>query len=409
MRYVVIGASAAGISGIRTIRSHCKDAEILLISIDTAIYSRCILHHYIHGNRSLAQLDFTEENFIEKNKVEWIKGTAVVKVKPDVKEVMLDDGRCISYDKLLIASGANTFYPPVKNLQGTRNVIGFRNLTDCELIKKQAAESGHIVIMGAGLVGIDALTGLLDYGKDLTLIEFKKHMLSMQLDERAAKAYQDAFEKKGVKQLYGTQVEEVVPGDNQEVKALVLSNGETLPCDLLIVAPGVRPNISFLNGSGVECDSYGLVFDEKGQTNVPDIYGAGDVSGHNPIWPSAVKEGMIAASNMCGIPLHMTDFFASKSTMNFLGITTMSLGITEPLDNSYKVELESDEKGNYKKIIHKAGIIYGAIIQGDLSYVGILTQLIKEKIDVTRVKKPLFEVDYSDFYNIDSNYEFHYK
>lgn len=409
MKYIVIGASAAGINAIRTIRKCSKEAEIILVSIDTSIYSRCILHHYIHGTRSLAELDFTEKDFISRNKVEWIKGTAVTSVLPEKKEIVLEDDRHLSYDKLLIASGSNTFYPPIKNLKEAHNVIGFRNLSDCEAIKKKAANSEHIVIMGAGLVGIDALTGLLDYGKNLTLVEFKDHMLSMQLDQKAAKAYQDAFEKKGVLQYYNTKVEELLLGEKKEVTALSLSNGEKLSCDLLIMAPGVRPNISLLEGSGVYCDRFGLVFDESGQTNLPDIYGAGDVSGHNPIWPSAVKEGMIAASNMCGIPLKMTDFFASKSTMNFLGITTMSLGMSQAPDDSYQVETQCDKQGNYKKIIHKDGIIYGAIIQGDLSYVGILTQLIKEKIDVTRVKKPLFEVDYSDFYNIDSNYEFHYK
>lgn len=408
MKFLVIGASAAGINAIRTIRKLSKEAEIVLVSIDQVIYSRCILHHYIHGNRSLDELDFTEDGFIANNKVEWIKGTAVTNVLPSQKEVILSDGRAISYDKLLIASGADTFYPPIKNLKNARNVIGFRNLSDCEVIKTKAETSKHIVILGAGLVGIDALTGLLDYGQSLALVELKDHMLSVQLDKTAAGTYQEAFHKKGVLQYYGTKVEEVILDENRMVKELLLSNGEKLPCDLFIVAPGVRPNLRFLEASGIACDQCGLVFNEFGQTNIPDIYGAGDVSGRNPIWPSAVKEGMIAASNMCGVPLKMTDFFASKSTMNFLGITTMSLGITEPPDASYVVEIQHDKQGNYKKLIHKNGIIYGAIIQGDLSYVGILTQLIKEKIDVTRVKKPLFDVDYSDFFNIDSNFEFHY-
>lgn len=112
---------------------------------------------------------------------------------------------------------------------------------------------------------------------------------------------------------------------------------------------------------------------------------------------------------MCGINSEMTDFFASKSTMNFLGIPTMSLGINTPPDETYQIEIESDDDGNYKKIIHKDGKIYGAILQGDLSYSGVLTQLIKRKIDVSKIEKPLFKIDYSDFFNEKSNFEFYYE
>jgi NAD(P)H-nitrite reductase large subunit len=178
---------------------------------------------------------------------------------------------------------------------------------------------------------------------------------------------------------------------------------------LLIVAAGVRSNTEFLKGTNIELDRGGLVIDSNGRTNDPYIYGGGDVTGWGPIWPVAVKEGIIAGSNMAGVSKEMTDFFVSKSTMNFLGIPTMSLGISEPKDDSYIVELEEDEKGNYKKIIHKDGKIHGAILQGDLSYAGVLTQLIKDNIDVTRVKKPLFKIDYSDFFHTTDTFEFSYE
>jgi NAD(P)H-nitrite reductase large subunit len=177
----------------------------------------------------------------------------------------------------------------------------------------------------------------------------------------------------------------------------------------LIVAAGVRSNVNFLEGSGIETDKFGLLIDTFGKTNCEDIYGAGDVTGRNPIWPTAAKEAIIAASNMAGVKCEMTDFFASKSTMNFLDIPTMSLGINEPTDDTFKVEIQSDDKGNYKKIIHKDGKIYGAIIQGDLSYTGVLTQLIKNNIDISKVKKPIFKIDYSDFFNINENFEFTYE
>lgn len=408
MNYVVVGASAAGVNGVKYIRQLEPDANITLISKDEHIYSRCILHHYLEGIRDIKALEFVEDGFIEKNNINWIKGVGVEKIEPKQKELILSDGRTVSYDKVLLATGASTFFPPVKNLNDAKNVFGLRNLDDAIEIKEKAQYAKNIVVMGAGLVGIDALTGLLHYGKNLTLVEFKGHMLSIQLDKRAAKTYQDAFTNEGVTQYYDTAVQEVIMDETGAVKALALSNGLIIDCDFLIVATGVRSNVAFLQDSGIECDRFGLIFDEYGRTSDESVYGAGDISGRNPIWPAAVKEAIIAATNMCGHKRELTDFFASKSTMNFLHIPTMSLGTPEPADETYKVEIEEDGQGNYKKIIHKDGVIYGALIQGDLSYSGVLTQLIREKINIDKVEKSIFKIDYSDFFHLTDNCQFTY-
>lgn len=408
MNYVVVGASAAGVNGVKYIRQLEPDANITLISKDEHIYARCILHHYLEGIRDIKALEFVEDGFIEKNNINWIKGVGVEKIEPKQKELILSDGRTVSYDKVLLATGASTFFPPVKNLNDAKNVFGLRNLDDAIEIKEKAQYAKNIVVMGAGLVGIDALTGLLHYGKNLTLVEFKGHMLSIQLDKRAAKTYQDAFTNEGVTQYYDTAVQEVIMDETGAVKALALSNGLIIDCDFLIVATGVRSNVAFLQDSGIECDRFGLIFDEYGRTSDESVYGAGDISGRNPIWPAAVKEAIIAATNMCGHKRELTDFFASKSTMNFLHIPTMSLGTPEPADETYKVDIEEDGQGNYKKIIHKDGVIYGALIQGDLSYSGVLTQLIREKINIDKVEKSIFKIDYSDFFHLTDNCQFTY-
>ncbi len=405
MRYVVIGASAAGLNGIEEIRRLDKDAEIILISKDDRIYSRCILHHYMQGIRTLEKLNFKDEDFIEKNKIHWIKGLSVTRLYAKEKSLELEDGRVINFDKLLIASGAKPSIPPM--FKEDRNVIGFRNLSDCFEIMERAKIAKNIVVSGAGLVGLDALSGLLHINKNLTVLELKDRMLSMQLDKRAASVYEEAFKREGVKQYFGTIASEAVLDEEGNVVKLILSDGSSIPCDLLVITVGVRANVKFLEGSGVELDRFGLVIDSYGKTNFDYIYGAGDVTGRSPIWPAAVKQGIIAGSNMASVKREMDDFFASKCTMNFLGVPTMSLGIPEALDESYSVEIEDDGK-NYKKIIHKDGVIYGAILQGDLSYSGILTQMIKNKIDTSKVKKPLFKIDYSDFFNIKDNFEFIY-
>lgn len=408
MKYVVIGSSAAGINGIRELRKLDKTAEIVLISKDEEIYSRCILHHYLGGERTVSELNFAEQDFAKLYKVEWLRGVACTEVNTVEKKVVLEDGRAVSYDKLLIATGSHTFIPPVKNLKGAKNVRGFRNLDDIEVLKEAAKTCKKFLVMGAGLVGLDCTTGLLDLGAEVTLVEMADWMLCKQLDERAAKTYQDAFTAKGVKQYYGVGISETVLDEEGNITSVLLADGTEIPCDYVVVTAGVRANVEFLEGSGIETGKFGLIFDQTGKTSDENVYGAGDVSGLSPIWPAAVKEGIIAASNMAGVPRKMTDFFASKSTMNFMGIPSMSLGDVNPKDDSYSVEIR-ETKDSYKKIVHQNGKITGAILQGDLAYGGILQQLIARKIDVTKVKKPIFDVDYSDFFHVKDNFEFYFK
>ena len=408
MRYVVIGASAAGISGAKTLRELDKDAEIILVSKDENVYSRCILHHYISNHRDVEALNFTGKNFFEDNNITWIKGVEVKSLNDDVQTLELSNGESLSYDKLLVCSGASAFIPPVEGLREANNVVGLRNLDDAILIKEQATKVKNVVVLGAGLVGIDAVSGLLGQGLNISLVEMSNKILPLQLDKHASDVYENKFIEEGVSLKLDVKAERLLLDENNNPKALVLNTGEEIPCELVVVATGVRSNVAFMENSNVECDRFGLIIDAKGKTNVENIYGAGDVTGRNPIWPTAVKEGIIAAHNMLGKEMIMTDFFGSKNTMNFVGIATMSLGMVEPADETYIVETKIDAD-NYKKIIHKDGKIYGAIIQGDLSYAGVLTQLIKENIDVSKVTKSLFDIDYADFFNIEKNFEFSYK
>lgn len=409
MRYVVLGSSAAGINGIRGIRSMDKDGEIILISKDEHVYSRCILHHYMEGIRDLKRLCFVEEDFMEKFKVTWMRGKAATGLDCKEQVVKLEDGENVPYDRLLIATGSHSFFPPITNLREAKGVIGFRNLDDIEYIMEETKQVDHIVVMGAGLVGIDCVTGLLESGKEISVVELSDRMLSIQLDKRASSTYEEAYRKHGVNMYFSVGISEVKMDENGRVCCVVLGNGEEIPCELLIVTAGVRSNMEFLQGSDVECDMRGVLIDEAGRTNVEGIFAAGDVTGRNPIWPVAVKEGIIAGANMCGGNQKMDDFFASKSTMNFLGIPTMSLGVNTPEDDTYEVSIEEDNKGNYKKVIHKNGVIYGAILQGDLAYSGVLTQLIRRNIDISKVKKSIFRIDYSDFFNEKENFEFQYE
>ena len=407
MKYVVIGSSAAGINAVRELRKTDPAGEIVLVSKDKNVYSRCILHQYLCGERTLERLNFAEPDFDRLYRVNWMRGREAVGLDREQKTLLLDGGEKLPYDKLLIATGSHTFIPPIKGLDGAVNYIGFRNIDDIEVLKEVPKTCKNIVVLGSGLIGIDCATGYLHMGVKVTLVDFAGWLLNKQLDERAAKTYIDAFRENGVEQYYGVGVNEVRVGEDHRIYEIELSDSTVLPCDYFVVTAGVRSNVEFLKDSGLELSRFGLVYDETGRTSDPDIYGAGDVSGTSPIWPVAVKEGMIAAANMAGGKEKMTDFFASKSTMSFLGIHTMSLGVVTPPDDTYRVDIY-DKNGVYKKVVSKDGVIVGALLQGDLAYGGVLQQMIARKIDVRKVKKPLFEIDYSDFFHEKKDLEFAY-
>ena len=407
MAYVVVGASAAGINAAKTLREINKDIEIILVSKDEYVYSRCILHHFLDGRRDIEDLDFSPGEFFKKYDIKWMKGVEVTGIDTKEKKLKLDNGEDLPYEKVVLATGASSFLPPIENLRTANNVIGLRNLDDAIRIKEIAPKVKNIIILGAGLVGVDAMAGLLDYDAKVTMIEMGDRILPLQLDHYAANVYIERLKEEGVDFRFNVRAEKVIVDENNNPVAIKLNTGEEVPGELIIACTGVRSNVGFLEGSGIECDKFGLIFNPKGETNVKDVYGAGDISGRNPIWPTAVKEGLIAANNMCNKDIYMEDFLGSKNTMNFCGVATMSLGTVIKPDDTYEEAVEIKGK-DYKKIIHKNGTIYGAIVQGDLSYVGVLTQLIKDKINIDRVKKPIFQIDYSDFFNEKENLEFVY-
>ena len=158
MKYVVIGSSAAGINAVRELRKTDPAGEIVLVSKDKNVYSRCILHQYLCGERTLERLNFAEPDFDRLYRVNWMRGREAVGLDREQKTLLLDGGEKLPYDKLLIATGSHTFIPPIKGLDGAVNYIGFRNIDDIEVLKEVPKTCKNIVVLGSGLIGIDCAT-----------------------------------------------------------------------------------------------------------------------------------------------------------------------------------------------------------------------------------------------------------
>lgn len=406
MKYIVIGASAAGISAAETIRKLDSRNEVIVVSADEKIYSRCMLHHVIAGKRSIDSISFIHKDFFEKNAIQWMKGMKVTDILFDKQEIILQDGKNISYDRLLIATGSKAFLPPIKGLDNARNVFKLRDISDVNEILEVAKNAKSALIIGAGLVGLDAASGLMERGLQVSIVEMADRVLPLQLDYQAANNYQKLFEQSGVKVYTGVSVSEAVTDMDGQIRSVRLNNSMEVECDIIVAAAGVMPDIDFIKENTLKIDR-GIVVNDQMKTSVQHVFAAGDVTGQSAIWPNAVKQGIIAAYNMTGMEKHIHDFFTAKNTINLLGLETVSLGFVDAPDLTYSVDT-INKNGIYKKIIYKDGIVYGIILQKDIARCGFWTHVIKEKLKINSSQKNIFNLSYADFFEIDKDGNYKY-
>lgn len=407
MRHVVIGASAAGIKAAALLRGFDKEAEITLISQDTQVYSRCMLHLKLAGQRDDERLSFVDQDFFAANRIAWMSGETVSEVLPSIHAVHLESGKVVPYDKLLIASGASSFIPPVPNLRGAANVMALRTIDDVRHLASWGNPGARAVIVGAGLVGVDAAVGLMERGVKVTLVEMADRVLAIQLDEYAASQYDRLLREHGAEVVVGARVKSAVLNGEGGVSAVELEDGRKLPCDFCVVAAGVAPNIGFVKGSlGLTENGRALKVDRRCQTSAPDVYAAGDVTFLAPIWPEAVRQAEVAATNMAGYDASLPERdWALTNSMNFFGLPTISYGRTGLDDPSYTYDTYIDGDV-YRKVIHQDGAIHGAVFQGDVDNCGVYLRLIRDAIPFEETGKDALHLSYADFFQQAANGEF---
>ncbi|GAB6275026.1 MAG: FAD-dependent oxidoreductase [Peptococcaceae bacterium] len=417
MKYMILGASAAGLSAAGAIRRHDPRGEITVLSRDNQIYSRCLLPDVLASRRDAASTRFITEDFMQKYHLNWTAGITAAKLLPEEKAVVTDNGDKLYYDKLLIATGASSVLPPVENIRRGRQVYGLRNLDDVSAIAGAAENCRQAVIMGGGLVGVDAAAALSEKGLSVTVVEVADRILPLQLDQKAATRYETLFRDRGIEIITGEMVSKIVLDEKENVTGVQLKGGRLIPCGLVVAATGVKPEISFLEGMVIEVGR-GIKVNEYQQTSYPGIYAAGDVCESmetftgkittTPIWPLAVMQGKVAGTNMAGVRQKAAGNFAYKNSMTFFGLAAVSFGLPEAPDSSYETYI-LERAGSYEKIIIKDGRLKGVILQGDISRAGVLGALIRENYPVKVAPDKLFDLNYACFFHELENGEFIYQ
>lgn len=402
MKHVILGVGAAGIAAAEAIRTNSKTDEITIISTDEFVHSRCMLHKYLSHERDEAGLNFTSKNFFSDNNITWLSSETVTSIDTNAKTITLSEQK-ITYDNLLIATGASSVIPPIGDLKTAKNVFGLRDLSDAQAMDKKLDTSESIVIIGSGLVGLDAAYAFLERGKAVTIVEMADRILPLQLDDKSALAYQKLFEQHGCTFRLSKKASKTICNETGSITHIVLDDGEQLPCDMILVAAGVRPNLAFLEESGIKYER-AIDVNPYMQTSCENVYAAGDVTGLSGIWPNAKKQGVVAAKNMCGIKAEYTDTFAIKNTINFYSLPTLSVGKIVPEEGDELLICE--DRNTYKKALLRDGRVLGVILQGDINNSGFWQYLIKNKIDIRKLNKPVWKLSFADFYGVQKNGEY---
>lgn len=387
MTYVIIGNGPAGINAIEQIRKIHPDGEIILVSKENTLpYSRIMLLEYLIGEVCEDQLYYRDKDFYIKNNVNIKLGKSVTGIIPEQKRVNLDDGSYIIYDKLLIATGSSPVIPNFAQC-GIEGVFTLWDKSDCERIRgyiENIKAISEIVVIGGGLLGLQTARALSSIGLLVTVVEKQDRIMPLQLDKKASMLLMEAASKSGVKFMVETEVLSL-----EEEKGLikyVLTNKGKIRADAVFVSVGVKPNLDFVENTGLKRNK-GLIVSEHMETNIPDIYAAGDIAEAKEyltndntvraLWPCAVQQGKVAGLNMAGCK-EIYNGSVAMNSIELFGLSLISFG--EIQGEGISGIMKNYGNGNYQMLYFREDRLVGAIFVGSIQRAGVFFNKLGEKL-----------------------------
>ncbi len=372
--YLIIGNGVAGTTAAQEIRKHDSSGPVTIVTQETLpFYSRIKLPDFIAGITGEEGLVIRQTQWYSDHDITLKTGVTIMDINPDTHEAIDDTGTVYNYDRLLLATGSLSFIPPVDG-SDLENVFALRTYTDAVDIVNAAAHAKTAVVIGGGLLGLEAAYALIKKGLKVIVIEFFDRLLPRQMDYEGAGLLKKMLEDLSFEFRLGAKTKAVF-GANR-VEGIELESGEKVQADLVLFSTGVRSNLD-LPGKLDLSSNRGVIVNEYMETGLADIFAAGDVAQYENtnfcIWPEAMEQGRIAGINMAGSRTAFEPVVPSNR-LKVAGIDLGSAGEIDP-DNELDNDIETGERV-YRKTVRKNGKVVGLIMLGDTSgFSGVVRQM----------------------------------
>jgi nitrite reductase (NADH) large subunit len=376
--YIVIGTSAAGIAAVQKIRQADAQARIICFSEETEFpYNKCFLADFLGGQKELSAVYTKSADFFESFSVELYLATRVVAINRVEKTITCSDGTSYSYTALLLAVGAASRTPTCVYQKDIQGFFPFYTLHDTlavhEWIQKNKPKT--ILIMGAGLTGLEVADALRAYTVPLTVVEQQPRLLMRHSDPEGAMFIVEAMKKCSVNLVLGVGIQEIVSDASNRVEEVVFTDGTSQKVEMIVGALGSCARLELAQTAGLCIEQGGVITNEYLQTNDPTIFAAGDVAlvknritgelMRTALWPDAVAQGMYAGSSMTG-QLRSYPGLVPVATSSFFGVSFHSAGFLERQQAGWSEKVERTVLGYSKVIVDEGGVVKGFICLGEL-------------------------------------------
>ena len=372
-RLVVIGNGMAGMKTVEELLLSAPEKyDITVFGAEPyGNYNRIMLSAVLCGEKNIEDIVINDRQWYRENNIQLYAGSdkAVVRIERGLRKVIAQDGTVAEYDRLLIATGSKPIIPdiPGTDLAG---VIGFRDILDVNTMLAYAKSHKKAVVLGGGLLGLEAANGLLQRGMDVTVIHNNAVLLNRQMDCQAGTMLQTELENRGLKFKMAAQSQELLGNDQQHICGVRFSDGSELACDLFIMAIGVRPNMSLAKQAGLYCER-GIIVNDTLQTYDPCVYAVGECIQHRGATFGLVaplfEQAKVCANHLSahGVAEYVT--LATATKLKVTGINLFSVGDFIGDKQCEQIRFTDPSLGIYKKLIIKNHKIQGAVLYGDTS------------------------------------------
>jgi nitrite reductase (NADH) large subunit len=385
-----------GMAGVRTLEELLKIApdhyEITVFGAEPhPNYNRILLSPVLAGEMTIQDIILNDHQWYADNGIRLHLGKTVNRIDRIKRRVIADDGTEESYDRLLLATGSNPFMLPIpgNDLPG---VISYRDIADTDAMIDAAKRYQHAVVIGGGLLGLEAANGLKLRGMDVTVVHLADWLLERQLDETAGRMLQKSLEERGLKFLLGKQTEALIAGESGRVAAIRLKDGLQIAADLVVMAVGIRPNITLAESAGIYCNR-GIVVNDTMQTFDPKVYAVGECVAHRGIAYGLVaplfEQGKVAANHLGNYGISRYTGSLTSTKLKVTGIDLFSAGDFFGGKDSEEIILNDAAGGVYKKLVIQDNKLVGGVLYGDTADGPWYYQLLRDGQDIHEIRDHL--------------------